>query len=328
MPHMNRWLVAAPLSVALGLLFSFLGVPAAWILAGILGAGSVALVTEEDLPVNEHLFTFARGTVGVFAALPLVGMNPLPYLLPGVVAGAVVIGMGFVGGLILANHGVSRETGVLSLLPGGASLMPAIARDVGADIRYVSLSQYLRLLIVSVSLPLVASQFTSVTRTELDPYWWMWLLVPALIVGGVFAGKLLKFPNPSVFGPMALTVLVGVLVDVTIVPPRLLSIVGFLAIGWMCGGGLNVPALRRFSRLLPATLAYIAGLMLACAGMGWLMAKWLGLSFYEGYLATSPGALETVLVLATSPAVVALQVIRLIMVILFAGWLPRILKRL
>ena len=280
MPHMNRWLVAAPLSVALGLLFSFLGVPAAWILAGILGAGSVALVTEEDLPVNEHLFTFARGTVGVFAALPLVGMNPLP------------------------------------------------ARDVGADIRYVSLSQYLRLLIVSLTLPLVASQFTSVTRTELDPYWWMWLLVPALIVGGVFAGKLLKFPNPSVFGPMALTVLVGVLVDVTIVPPRLLSIVGFLAIGWMCGGGLNVPALRRFSRLLPATLAYIAGLMLACAGMGWLMAKWLGLSFYEGYLATSPGALETVLVLATSPAVVALQVIRLIMVILFAGWLPRILKRL
>jgi len=325
---MNRWLVAAPLSVALGLLFSFLGVPAAWILAGILGAGSVALVTEEDLPVNEHLFTFARGTVGVFAALPLVGMNPLPYLLPGVVAGAVVIGMGFVGGLILANHGVSRETGVLSLLPGWASLMPAIARDVGADIRYVSLSQYLRLLIVSLTLPLVASQFTSVTRTELDPYWWMWLLVPALIVGGVFAGKLLKFPNPSVFGPMALTVLVGVLVDVTIVPPRLLSIVGFLAIGWMCGGGLNVPALRRFSRLLPATLAYIAGLMLACAGMGWLMAKWLGLSFYEGYLATSPGALETVLVLATSPAVVALQVIRLIMVILFAGWLPRILKRL
>ena len=328
MPHMNRWLVAAPLSVALGLLFSFLGVPAAWILAGILGAGSVALVTEEDLPVNEHLFTFARGTVGVFAALPLVGMNPLPYLLPGVVAGAVVIGMGFVGGLILANHGVSRETGVLSLLPGGASLMPAIARDVGADIRYVSLSQYLRLLIVSVSLPLVASQFTSVTHTDLEPYWWMWLLVPALIVAGVFAGKLLKFPNPSVFGPMALTVLVGVLVDVTIVPPRLLSIVGFLAIGWMCGGGLNVPALRRFSRLLPATLAYIAGLMLACAGMGWLMAKWLGLSFYEGYLATSPGALETVLVLATSPAVVALQVIRLIMVILFAGWLPRILKRL
>lgn|GEM_PF-3835075 len=102
---------------------------------------------------------------------------------------------------------------------------------------------------MSLTLPLVASQFSPATQTELEPYWWM------------------------------------------IVPPQLLSIVGFLAIGWMCG----------------------AGLMLACAGMGWLMAKWLGLSFYEGYL-------------AASPAVVALQVIRLIMVILFAGWLPKILS--
>lgn len=328
MPHMNRWLVAAPLSVVLGLLFSWLGVPAAWILAGIVGAGSVALVTQQDLPLNEHLFTFARGTIGVFAALPLVGINPLPYLLPGMVAAVVVIAMGFVGGLVLGNHGVSRETGVLSLLPGGASLMPAIARDVGADVRYVSLSQYLRLLIVSVSLPLVASRFPAAEREVLDPYWWMWLVVPALIVVGLLVGKLLRFPNPSVFGPMLLTVVVGYLVDVTIVPPDLLSVLAFLAIGWMCGGGLSVPALRQFSRLLPATLAYIAGLMVACAGMGWLMAKWMGMSFYSGYLATTPGALETVLALATAPEVVALQVIRLVMVILFAGWLPKILSGL
>ena len=198
MPHMNRWLVAAPLSVALGLLLSLLDVPAAWILAGILGAGSVALVTEEDLPVNRHLFTFARGTVGVLAALPLVGMNPLPYIVPGVVAGAAVISLGFAGGLVLANHGVSRETGVLSLLPGGASLMPALARDAGADIRYVSLSQYLRLLCVSMTLPLVASLLDAPEGVHADTktVWWMWIAVPALIVLGVGAGKLLRFPNP------------------------------------------------------------------------------------------------------------------------------------
>lgn len=57
----------------------------------------------------------------MLAALPLVGMNPLPYIVPGVVAGAAVISLGFAGGLMLANYGVSRETGVLSLLPGGAS---------------------------------------------------------------------------------------------------------------------------------------------------------------------------------------------------------------
>lgn len=55
----------------------------------------------------------------------------------------------------------------------------------------------------------------------------------------------------------------------------------------------------------PATMAYIAGVMAACAGMGWVMARWLG----------------------SSPAVVSLQLIRLICVILFGGWLPRILAR-
>ena len=338
MPHMNRWIVAAPLSVALGLAFSHFNVPAAWILAGIIGAGSVAIVSEQDLPVNEHLFTFARGVIGVVAALPLVGIPPgdlLPFLIPGLVAAVVVIAVGFVGGMVLANHGVSRETGVLSLLPGGASMMPALARDLGADMRYVSLSQYLRLLAVSLTLPIVASvlEAPAVGEVEhLDPYWWMWLLVPGLIVVGIPLGRFLHLPNAQIFGPMLVTAVVGAFVDFTIVPPDLLSIVAFLALGWMCGGGLNVPALKQFSRMLPATIAYIVGLMVFCAGMGWVMAKWLGFTFYEGYLATSPGALETVLALSAEggagAGVIALQLIRLICVIVFAGMVPRILRRI
>ena len=327
---MNRWLVAAPLSVALGALFSALGVPASWILGGIIGAGSVALLSGRDLPINEHLFTFARGTVGVFAALPLVGTAPrelLSFLIPGLVMSAAVLGLAFLGGMWLGNHGVSRETGILSLLPGGASLMPAIARDVGADMRYVALSQYLRLLIVSMTLPLVASlvDAPSAHTPSTTAPWWMWLVIPALIVAGVPVGRLLRLPNASVFGPMLATVAAGSVVDVAV--PRLLTVVALLVIGWMCGGGLSVPALKTFSRLLPATLGYIAGLMAACAGIGWVISRWLGISLFEGYLATSPGALETVLALGASPAVTSLQLIRLICVLVFASYLPKILRR-
>lgn len=67
----------------------------------------------------------------------------------------------------------------------------------------------------------------------------------------------------------------------------------------MCDGGLSVPALRQFSRR-----------------HGGVRGDGLG-----------DGALETVLALGSSPAVVSLQLIRLICVILFAGWLPRILAR-
>ena len=79
-------------------------------------------------------------------------------------------------------------------------------------------------------------------------------------------------------------------------------------------------------------MAYIVGLMVFCAGIGWVVAKWLGLTLYEGYLATTPGALETALALSAEggagPAVVALQLIRLICVLIFAGFVPRILKRI
>lgn len=334
---MNRWLIAAPLSVALGYVFTVWQVPAAWILGGIAGAGAVALISGRDLPMNRYVFDFARGAIGVFAAVPLLGVPPrdfLPFLVPGLVTAAAVLALAYAGGLILANHGVSRETGVLSLLPGGASVMPAIAADVGADMRYVALSQYVRLLIVSVTLPLVAALFdapASTAHATTDGPWWMWLLVPALIAAGNPAGTLLRLPNPSVFGPMLATVLVGSLLDAPVVPPTVLTTAAFLAIGWMCGGALSVPALKQFSRMLPATLAYIAALMAACAAMGWVVAKWLGITFLEGYLATSPGAIETVLALAAEgdagPAVIALQLIRLICVLIFAGYLPKILKR-
>jgi len=334
----NRWVFVVPLSVALGAGFSALDVPAAWILGAIIASGGAALVSGRELKLNSTLFKVARGVIGVMGAVPLVGIPPAelaPFLIPGLCSAAIIIALAFTGGIVLSRHGVSRETGVLSLLAGGASVMPAIAEEVGADARYVALTQYLRLLTVSFTLPMVASLLAApaavpVSEDAASP--WMWLLVPLLVAVGLPVGKVLHLPNSSVFGPMLVTVLVGAVVDVQIVPPRPLSVAALITIGWLAGGGLSVPALKQFSRMLPATVAYILGLMAACAGVGWVVSTWLGITFFEGYLATTPGALETVLALSSEggagPAVIALQLIRLICILVFAAYLPQILGRL
>ncbi|WP_342318804.1 AbrB family transcriptional regulator [Corynebacterium mayonis] len=337
---MNRWLIVAPSSVALGWIFNRAHVPAAWILAAIICSSAAALLSGRDLKVNDTFYSACRGIIGVLAAMPLVGVplgDLVRYVVPGLVVAAVTNAVAVGGGWVLSRHSdLSRETGVLAMLAGGASVIPAIAQDLGADMKYVALTQYLRLLVVSMTLPVAASflvtpQQIQQQAPEQFTQWWMWPLVLLIALGGGPVAKKLRIPVPSVFGPLLVTVVLGTFSPVALATPEALAVLAFLAIGWVCGGGLSVPSLRVFARQLPLTIAYIAVVMAACAGMGWVVARWLGISFFEGYLATSPGALETVLALSAEggagPAVIALQLIRLVSVLLVAGYLPVMLRR-
>lgn len=333
-------MIVAPLSVLLGYVLARLHVPAAWILGAIVVSGASALGTGRELKINAKFYNFCRGIIGVLAAVPLAGVPPaelLHYLLPGLASAAVIIGIGFVGGLSLARYagkqGISRETGVLSMLSGGASIMMTLATELGADMRYVALTQYLRLLAVSMTLPLVASFLThpGTNHTDgLESTWWMWLLVIAISLIGEPIAQKIHLPAPAVFGPLILTAVITAVLPMPIAPPEPLAVMAFMSIGWACGGGLSVPALKRFARLLPATITFIVVVMVSCAAMGVVVAQWLDITFFEGYLATSPGAIETVLALSSEggggPAVVALQLIRLICILIFAGSLPKILR--
>lgn len=235
------------------------------------------------------------------------------------------------------------------MLAGGASVMPVLAKDLGADFRYVTLSQYLRLLVVSVTLPLVTHFFTpaetSLATAPEDPLGVfgfkefgtstgvLSLVVLAFIVlGGQPLGRLLHLPASAVLGPLLLTVGLSVVLpdDLNLEPPTLFKIIAFMAIGWMCGGGLNMVALKLFSKQLPATFLFIFALLAVCAAAAVLLTFWLDISYFEAYLATSPGALETVLALSsegeTGPVVVTIQIIRLLAILLIAGWLPGLLR--
>lgn len=337
------WVGVAVTSTLVGLLFDYLGVPAGWILAGILVSATVAVVKSEELHLNRHFFNFCRGFIGVLAGTPLISASLSDiarFILPGIFTSLVTVGIGLGGGLLLAHSQkeISKETGILSMLAGGASVMPFLAKEVGADFRYVALSQYLRLLAVSVSLPLITHLFAphvdpALTASPYSKTWWSLVLVLLIAAFGERFGRFFKIPTPSVFGPLVLMVIIGLLLphaDYT--PPNAVRYMAFMAIGWMCGGGLSVAALKLFAKQLPATVVFILVLIGGCAASAWPLTKWLGISYFEGYLATTPGALDTVLALtsegASGPVVVTVQLIRLIFVLLLAGYVPALLRLL
>lgn len=330
-----RWVIVAPLSVLLGWGLNALHVPASWILGAIIASAAMALTTGQELPLAKPFHAVGRGFIGMMAALPLVGadwIEVLKLLPAGLVVASVTIGIGVTGGFILhrVQPAVSRESGILSMLAGGASVMPAIAHDIGADMRFVALAQYLRLLTVSMTLPLVASLLdTPGTTAATQPNDGHILAVTLVaLLGGPIAEKL-RIPVPGVFGPLILTVILSTWIDLN--PPLILQIFAFMCIGWMCGGALSVPALKVFAKTLPATVTFIVVVMAACAAVAWPLSAVIDITYFEAYLATSPGALETVLALTAEggagPEVVIIQLIRLIAVLLVAGLLPRLLNR-
>jgi uncharacterized membrane protein AbrB (regulator of aidB expression) len=84
--------------------------------------------------------------------------------------------------------------------------------------------------------------------------------------------------------------------------------------------------------VLPLATALIVAVIVACAGLGLLLAHLTGATPLEAYLATTPGGVYAVLATAVSAGadatfVVAVQVLRLIAMLLVAPALARLVGR-
>ncbi|GAA1475476.1 AbrB family transcriptional regulator [Corynebacterium felinum] len=326
---MKRWAQVIALTLPLGLL----PLPASWIFAGILASGIVALCTGTTLIIPRWCTHAAVGVIAVIAAIPfsLIPLQQLQtYLLPGLFVAVVSIGISLVCARALRSS-LGAPTALLSTLPGGASVFSALAADMGAHPSYVALTQYLRVLLISLSLPLITLLIGPSTQSVADvapaTFSGLGLLVVIVALGQPLA-RLLRIPSPSFFGPFLITLAALMRIDAAqLSPPPLVLGAALVVIGWMCGGGLSLPTLKLFAHQLPPTLGIIALLMGSAALIAWPIAEITNTSYFEAYLATSPGALESVLAIAAEthadPIVVTIQLIRLMAVLA----IPLFMKR-
>jgi hypothetical protein len=100
----------------------------------------------------------------------------------------------------------------------------------------------------------------------------------------------------------------------------------------MVGLNFSRDSLRTIGRALPLALVVILGLVAACGGLGAVLAATTGASALDAYLATTPGGLYAVLATAQDSGadatfVLAVQVLRLFVMLLSAPLLARWLRR-
>lgn len=331
-----------------GLLAQATGVPAAWLVGPMLVALTSALAWPNRPTVPRWGRIASLAVVGGVLAsafrpsvLPLIAHNWFPVSL--VVGGTLLLSLA--AGLLLTRAaGLDRKTAVLGTLPGAASGMLAMSGPLGANPRPVAVMQYTRVVVVVVSAALVARfglvpgtaphqiptqglQTTASQGTAFDA-WLAYGLTVLVAAVGAWAGMRLRLPAGALMGPLVLGVALEVPGVLRLAWPAGVPQAAFLVLGLWVGLLFDRASIKSVGRLFPFVLASAVGLVVACAGLGWALAAITPIDGLTAYLATTPGGIDSVAIMALgsgadAPLVLAVQMLRLFAVIIAGSLLGR-----
>ncbi len=205
-----RWTLLAATTAATTYPLTLIGVPSAALFAALVVGIVLALSSLAPNQLPRRAGVVAQGVLGVYIGT-MVQQNAVGALgshWPIVLAVAVAtLLLSVVCGALLAMHrDVSPLTGSLALVAGGASGLVAIARELGGDDRVVSVVQYLRVGLVTASMPAVVTLIyhadkshgaSIVTQTDSAPWYLRIGMLIALVVVGATVGRLVRLPGQA-----------------------------------------------------------------------------------------------------------------------------------
>lgn len=342
LPAPLRWLLLLAASLALALGLEAAGLPAA-VLLGAMVAGILFATNGARLSVPRAPFLGAQAIIGCLIA---------DNIDPGIVAtfvedwplfGAILIIIVLattIMGYAMARAGVlPGTTAIWGTSAGAASAMVLMAESHGADARLVAFMQYSRVVAVASAAALVAALVVDAEPSAgaVAPLFpavdWAAL---AATLGVAFAscaiGVLARVPSGALLAPMIAAAALQAGGQLAIELPPWLVMAAFALVGWRIGLGFTRRSLRHAASALPYVLGSIGLLMALCAGLAVLLAAGFDIDLLTAYLATSPGGLDTVAIIAASTPVdvsfvMALQTGRLVLIVVLGPLISQLTSR-
>jgi len=341
-PAALQWGALLGASLVLVLLLELMRLPAA-LLLGAMGAAMLLAWFEGRVKIPAWSFVIAQGIVGCLVARSISPdilaemVREWPMFLTSV--GAVILFSTALGYGLARSKALPGTTAVWGSSPGAATVMVLMANAFGGDMRLVAVMQYLRVACVGLVASVVARAWTSsgyaaVAATDRFPPLSAgpFLETLALAVGGAAVGLKAKIPA----GPLLLPLFVGAALSgghvVTITLPPWLLAGCYALVGWSIGLRFTREIVLYAARHLPQMIASIFALIAMCGAIAYALHVAAGTDPLTAYLATSPGGADSVAIIAASSRVdmsfvMAMQVARLILVILIGPSLARLLAR-
>lgn len=321
------WLFLTAVTVGAAWLLGKVGFPAPQMILALLAGAVLALIGRLPAPLPANVSLGTQAMLGVLMGsylqvklLARIGWAIVP--VTAVAAGSLVASCA--AAYVFARvTKVDLATSTLGMIAGGSAAVVAAADEAGADSRIVAFMQYLRVGIVVLTAPLVATLIRDGDLTADGPHLdghaavdaalpgWVMVgrgdqvaglsIAIVLAIAGIWLGRRLRLPNAPLIGPMLITaVLTTTGVTHGFAPTNLFRDVLFVLIGFEVGARFTKPVVRQMFRLIPAMVAAIVALCAIVGGVAAVVSVLAGLEYSDVYLATTPGGINAVLGIAES----------------------------
>lgn len=337
-----QWMILLALSAVLSFVLFRLHLPAAPLL-GPLIAGITLSLRGAAIRLPRPFFISAQAIIGCMIARALTpsifGVLAANWALVLIILLSTLAISALTGWLLVRYSLLPGATGAWGSSPGGASAMVVMAQEYGADVRLVALMQYLRVLfVVGAAVMVVRFALGGEAQEMTQQIVWFPPLtfnLPLTLLLTAVAGWLgLRLRIPS--GAMLLPMLAGALAQgegvLLLELPEWLLVLAYTALGWTVGLQFNREIFMLALKTLPQIIAAIVGLIALCALMALALTHLLALDFLTAYLATSPGGLDTVAIIAVGTRadmsfIMAMQTLRLFTILLTGPATARLISR-
>ena len=340
-----QWLGLLVCSTALAFLFRLAALPAAALLGPML-SGIAFGVAGARIRVAPAAFQLAQSTVGCLIASSITGAIVASVVRDGaamlLIVATTVLSSGFIGFLLGRTRALPGPVAAWGVAPGGAAAMVAMAHASGADARLVATMQYVRVVCVVIAASLIShlilmhagtpggSSATAPAHAEAG----IASVALAIVLAGATAWAASRVRMPA--GALLLPMTIGAAIQSSglahLSVPEPLLVVAYAAVGWTVGLRFTRDTLRVAGRAMPQ----IVLASLAMIGLGilsaWLLTLLRHTDALTAFLATTPGGIDSVAIIALGsgvdvPFVMALQALRVFVVILTGAPLARAIAR-
>lgn len=296
-----RVLAALAIGTAGGALFSYWGMPLAWMM-GAMAATTVVALAGARLEAPMGLRGFMVAVIGIMlgAAFTPETVSRAGQWLPslaGVLLYAATVGV-IVFTVLRRLPGYGPISAYFSATPGGLTEMTIVGGAMGGDERVISLIHSVRILVVILVIPFwfrlvhgYVPSGTALLGAAADIAPGDAAILAACAVGGYFAAKRLRVPAAALSGPLLLSALVHVAGITQAKPPAEIVALAQVIIGTAVGCRFSGLALSRVAGTLAIGVATTLAMLAIGFAFAFVLEKTTGLPFAALVLAFSPGGL-------------------------------------